>query len=126
MNPQIKARWVEALRSGEYPQGKGYLNRNGQYCCLGVLCELAVQDEVVEPGVISDVYASQGFFYDDEQWHLPQSVAKWAGMPHKKYDWDSERGYYEANPRVGDDTVAELNDKGVKFEEIADRIEEYL
>ena len=29
--------WAEALESGEYGQGKGYLFRDGGYCCLGVL-----------------------------------------------------------------------------------------
>lgn len=33
-------RWVEALRSGEYQQGPGFLKRNGRYCCLGVLAEI--------------------------------------------------------------------------------------
>jgi len=32
-------KWVQALRSGNYQQGTGSLHENGQYCCLGVLCE---------------------------------------------------------------------------------------
>lgn len=43
MDANLKVKLVEALRSGEYPQGSGYLERNGQYCCLGVLC--AIQDK---------------------------------------------------------------------------------
>jgi hypothetical protein len=45
----LKAEWVAALRSGEYRQGKNSLRcksiENGQYeyCCLGVLCDLAVK-----------------------------------------------------------------------------------
>ena len=38
MDPALKAKWVEALRSGEYEQGRGALLRDGRYCCLGVLC----------------------------------------------------------------------------------------
>jgi hypothetical protein len=40
MDANLKTKWVEALRSGEYKQGTEYLlNRcNGTYCCLGVLC----------------------------------------------------------------------------------------
>lgn len=35
---EIKQKWLDALRSGEYKQGKGRLrDGNGAYCCLGVL-----------------------------------------------------------------------------------------
>ena len=44
MDKDIKARWVEALLSGEYVQGRDRLKemRNGvtRYCCLGVLAEV--------------------------------------------------------------------------------------
>lgn len=36
-----RAKWVAALRSGEYEQGRGRLCRDGKYCCIGVLCHLA-------------------------------------------------------------------------------------
>lgn len=29
--------WLDALRSGKYAQGEGYLAVDGKYCCLGVL-----------------------------------------------------------------------------------------
>ncbi len=36
-----KRDWLEALRSGEYKQTKGYLCRdNGRMCCLGVLFDV--------------------------------------------------------------------------------------
>lgn len=41
MNKQLKAKWTEALRSGRYQQTRGLLCRNGAYCCLGVLREVA-------------------------------------------------------------------------------------
>lgn len=37
---ELKQRWVEALRSGRYQQGRGYLRKDGKYCCLGVLCDV--------------------------------------------------------------------------------------
>jgi hypothetical protein len=46
MNIELGRRWVAALRSGDYRQGRGRLKRtrNGgtkvSYCCLGVLREL--------------------------------------------------------------------------------------
>lgn len=43
MNPEIKAKWVAALRSGDYEQGRGYLHRGG-FCCLGVACDLFIKE----------------------------------------------------------------------------------
>jgi hypothetical protein len=40
VNKDIKTKWVEALRSGKYKQGRGFLQRNNEFCCLGVLCEV--------------------------------------------------------------------------------------
>jgi hypothetical protein len=41
MTPELKATWIEALRSGKYKQGREYLYRsNGEFCCLGVLCDV--------------------------------------------------------------------------------------
>lgn len=34
-------KWVKALRSGKYKQGRSFLKReDGTYCCLGVLTEV--------------------------------------------------------------------------------------
>lgn len=39
MDKEVKARWLEALRSGKFEQGLGrFKTSNGKYCCLGVLC----------------------------------------------------------------------------------------
>lgn len=40
MDKELKAKWVKALTSGRYKQGKGALKRDGGYCCLGVLREV--------------------------------------------------------------------------------------
>lgn len=42
MKPEVKAKWIEDLRSGKYKQAKRVL-RSGDngYCCIGVLCESA-------------------------------------------------------------------------------------
>lgn len=41
MKKDLKDRWCDALESGEYKQGTGALRRrNGEYCCLGVLCDI--------------------------------------------------------------------------------------
>lgn len=37
MNPDMKAKWIEALRSGKYQQGRNRLiTESGRYCCIGV------------------------------------------------------------------------------------------
>ena len=33
-------KWIAALRSGEYKQGRSYLRDGAEYCCLGVLCDV--------------------------------------------------------------------------------------
>ena len=38
---EFKTKWVEALRSGKYKQGKGFLRSiNDEFCCLGVAYDL--------------------------------------------------------------------------------------
>lgn len=41
MPPDVKAKWLEALRSGRYKQGQGELRTvDNCFCCLGVLCDV--------------------------------------------------------------------------------------
>ncbi len=48
MDTAIKAEWVDALRSGDYAQGGGVLRRGNNFCCLGVLCDIAVKHGVID------------------------------------------------------------------------------
>jgi hypothetical protein len=116
MNPVIKTKWVEALRSGGYEQGTGALRRNDKFCCLGVLCDLAAKEEVVEVGIDEHSYKVT---FDGSRNYLPDSVQNWAELDH--------------NPRVPSPEntdvptyLAYLNDEGRPFSEIADIIEENL
>lgn len=96
---QIIAAWVEALNSGEYKQTKGLLRKKDSFCCLGVLCELAVAAKVTDKD------------YEGETIVLPDSVVKWASMRYK-------------NASFGDETsLAQINDAGKKFKTIAKIIE---
>lgn len=46
MDAELKAKWVAALRSGKYRQGRVNLLFNDAYCCLGVLgCEMGLRKE---------------------------------------------------------------------------------
>jgi hypothetical protein len=56
MDPDIKAKWVEALRSGKYKQARMALETSRGYCCLGVLCR-AVGAEFQE-------FDDDGRYYD--------------------------------------------------------------
>ena len=40
MNRTIKARWVAALKSGDFTQGTHTLAYQKTFCCLGVLCHI--------------------------------------------------------------------------------------
>jgi len=110
MNPEIKAQWIAALRSGEYHQGKGVLESVwGDFCCLGVLCHLAHKQ-----GVVERVKGHDGqIWYDEEDGRLPCSVLDWSGMT-------SDIGLIEE----GRASLAFLNDlDGRTFDQIADVIE---
>jgi hypothetical protein len=78
MNPEIKTRWIEALRSGDYKQGKSILHNiyTDEFCCLGVLCDI-VRDEV--PGLeVEQHRASESF--DGSEGYPPESVCNYVGI----------------------------------------------
>jgi hypothetical protein len=66
LNPEFKARWLEALRGGKFLQGKGALRRNGLHCCLGVACEIGGRDDI-SPG---SIHPTAG---EIESWGLPRA-----------------------------------------------------
>lgn len=119
MNPEIKQAWIDALLSGEYEQGRSRLRTKGmtkdQFCCLGVLCELAAKAEVIEPAEYSD--SIESYYYDHSASTLPVSVQEWAGM-------DSDNPQISASSRRG--SLAEANDDGMPFSDIAQLIERKL
>lgn len=46
MNKAMKKRWITALRSGEYKQARNMLHASdGSMCCLGVLCDIEIDDD---------------------------------------------------------------------------------
>lgn len=40
MKAELKQKWISALRSGNYLQTEGTLEKDGRNCCLGVLCRV--------------------------------------------------------------------------------------
>lgn len=117
---EFQEKWVAALRSGEFKQGKHVLRSDdGEYCCLGVACELLARDGKVERVIRDD------------------QVVGFRGPDTRPFD-----GYASALltddivPLVGvfspagalsftniGDTLSDMNDDGRPFEEIADVIE---
>lgn len=117
MNPEIKSEWTTALRSGEYEQGTGMLrSADDKFCCLGVLCDLAVQNGVIpKPDVCFEDETAHEYLYGADQLGgiLPSELVKWAGLE-------------SHSPSVGGDNLSHLNDGGTPFPEIADLIERHL
>lgn len=48
MDAELKARWVKALRSGEYQQCQETLHDGAGYCCLGVLANICNLSNIPE------------------------------------------------------------------------------
>ncbi len=123
MNEDVKTEWVKRLRSGDYPQTKEHLRDDNGYCCLGVLCEVAREANVV---TYERIEGGTAVFhrYDGETGALPTSVRLWAGVSGSNPLTD----VYEEEDGTGSRlTLAELNDNlGMSFAEIADVIERDL
>jgi len=128
MNLEIKQMWVDALRFGNYEHGRGALCVDGQYCCLGVLCDLAEKAGIVKVHNLSieqvehlsldsdssnvlEYYEGTSFSALD----LPSVVTGWAGL-------------LKNDPHIFSQGVSlsRLNDQGKSFAEIADFIEREL
>ena len=86
MNQEIKARWIAALKSGEYIQGTKVLRSvDNRFCCLGVLCELAVKEGVIPASEVKEINTSvrdikKAYGYDGSAFKLSMSVVNWAEL----------------------------------------------
>lgn len=136
MNPEVKKKWLEALRSGKYQKATSRLHytrplEGDSYCCLGVLCELYRIEHPNEaywkPSHGDAREHTQSFVVEDnfreEYVILPWKIKEWAGLP-------------DSNPEViineamDHKPLAYINDSHIKgiytFEDIAMYIEEQL
>ncbi len=134
MKPGIKKRWINALLSGKYKQGKEILHRGQKFCCLGVLCDLyrkSTANTAKETwGGGTEPYSSKSFFnkYD----LLPFQVINWAGLDNTPDgDVQLKKTIY-LRRRINDDekrvvrTLSGANDNGMTFKTIAKLIEKEL
>jgi len=121
MKKKIAEKWVEALRSGKYKQGRHalkYKTKAGvtRHCCLGVLCELYQKEHKVKlkTGVLSgteELRSCKLTKFNECNATLPEKVMTWSGMM-------TDDGSLPDNT-----TLAHKNDYGYSFEVIADLIE---
>lgn len=116
MNKEVKQKWVAALNSGEYQQGKDVLKtKDNKFCCLGVLCDLHAKEfnkQWEEGGSVI-----RHFDYLGNGYLLPEEVVKWAELEYKS-------PYVLENNRHT--TLSGLNDLGMPFASIAKLIDDSL
>lgn len=116
MKRDIAEKWVAALRSGDYTQARGYLKLAHGHCCLGVLCELAVKENVVKGAMKYDYQSTRYLFCfgaNEEVGHLPEEVLDWSGI---------KTGNGELKDIL---SLSMYNDAGKSFDEISGLIEKY-
>lgn len=107
---------IEALRSGQYEQTRGVLQRDGAFCCLGVACDLAAREGLGEWGQEDDAVLC---FNTDTQSHAalpPQAIAHWYGWSYPDPELLTEDGRYRPATYFNDSMK-------LSFKEIADAFE---
>ena len=118
MKAELKTKWLEALRSGEYKQCQGSLTDNGGgYCCLGVLAKVAGLPIIYNIPPRGD--------YDDVPEVVDGIGATLDEAFEQGYDpiWGllNESGSTDRGPVANH--VIEMNDKGLSFKAIAKYLE---
>lgn len=94
--------WVEALRSGKYEQGRGRLRRLDNYCCLGVLADVA--------GCAWSKATDGRWKSERHTFDAPALARDFVGLS-------------QGEGSFGDTCLTGINDSGKSFSEIADIIE---
>lgn len=61
MDPELKTKWLEALRGSKYKQAREALKDSCGFCCLGVLCD------IVDPnGWKENIWRRNDDMHDDD------------------------------------------------------------
>jgi hypothetical protein len=126
VNEKTKNLWIKALKSGEFEQIRGRLHDGQGYCVLGVLAALAMNEGVCTFGPRN--------VFDGRSSTLSYNIMKWAeiGLDDELDELDEKQPYLQ--PGAGqiklkykgkETSIAELNDSGLSFEQIAEVIEKY-
>ena len=102
---ELQEKWVEALESGEYKQGKTYLrDSEDKYCCLGVACEV-MGIEPVKRGVNYEYNNSNIFLRNFDELDLRNHSGAFL------YPIETPHGVFC--------TLMGMNDEGIPFKDIA-------
>jgi len=115
MKKAVKKRWIAALRSGKYRQGKAYLCKTykgrSKFCCLGVLAHEELDGEWQELGEVGEGNTAWNLYYkgDEALGLLPKEALIEVGLSD-----------------IDQDELSGMNERGRSFKEIADWIEENL
>lgn len=113
MNQEIKQKWIDALRSGDYKQTNGRLRQDDKFCCLGVLCN------ILFPNYWR--FTQSGWTHGACEYVLPSEVIEAAELSDNN---PTITGY--SMPDEDDSSLAWYNDAGMTFEQIAEMIEKNL
>lgn len=127
-----RERWVNELKSGDYDQDTSYLKTDDGYCCLGVLCDIEGVEwsEETKGGERGYMFGPDGeaeglnlnlvekYLLNGVQGQLNDTIfwfeSAWAmSAPQEQYSYSSY------------DSLAEANDDGRTFDEIAELITDY-
>jgi|GEM_PF-863083 len=113
LNPNAQ-KWVDALRSGKYKQGKHRLRTGDTFCCLGVACDVLKKEAKLRwlkrnAGQDDEAYVIGGKDAD-----LPLSVMQLLGIKTANGSLPQQ------------ETLAGFNDyRNATFQQIADLIESH-
>jgi len=130
MKPEVKAKWIAALRSGEYAQGQNRHRTKDSFCCLGVLCDLFLKEGRGGKwdGTLASIqYDGQRFDVskdDGSSYSLPKAVLAWAGVPSRGVRVRCEEESVAVGIDLLNDGVGEIRPR--TFSELANIIEEQL
>lgn len=100
---QHRKLWADALRSGEFLQGKGQLTDGSRFCCLGVGCVVAKRNGVP----VNKAWRERKTLVE-----YLKPVRDWLGLA-------DQDGTYTASG----ETLTGKNDSGASFNDIAYIIE---
>jgi hypothetical protein len=130
MDPTIKAAWLAALRNPEAKQARGQLRKEDAMCCLGVLCEVVRKlNPTIGRWQVNLFTTNKPQGIADQV--LAVKIMVKAGLKEQNpviHLTSPEVGAFTSPNRVlgSSYSLAEINDNGANFAQIADIIEREL
>lgn len=122
MDPELKTKWVKALRSGRYKQTQQQLKsiEGGKpyYCCLGVLCTVSRE------GKWND-HADGFYLCDVPRYELKDGSGVEFDLKLKDTLRNKPKVLFGLNVATNNKLV-KMNDDGASFQAISDWIETHL